>query len=177
MTTDPQEIADEYAHKAIKNPDQSLNYWFLQALTAATEPLRKELEEVKKICGDRYPDARALETIHTLRTQLTSLQQQLTQAQTWLKESELKYDTEYHDRLALQQQNERLVAAYVKIMEWAIVPIESLQDLGTPGKVVGFRCVLCNHDCELGQELIHDSGCPIPLQFLTPPTTPAGNEK
>ena len=78
---------------------------------------------------------------------------------------------------SLQQQNERLVAAYVKIMEWAIVPIESLQDLGTPGKVVGFRCVLCNHDCELGQELIHDSGCPIPLQFLTPPTTPAGNEK
>lgn len=29
---------------------------------------RVELEEVRKVCGDRYPDARILETVHRLRT-------------------------------------------------------------------------------------------------------------
>jgi septal ring factor EnvC (AmiA/AmiB activator) len=145
----------------------------MSALTAATEPLRKELEECQRRCGasedkestlqyeltelqkilDGFtPDDKALTVMRiwsnclgnmtypkahwidslgkttrllnadkvkaqqerdTLRTQLTSLQQQLTQAQTWLKESELKYDTEYHDRLALQSELESLKTSRV----------------------------------------------------------------
>lgn len=43
-----------------------------------------------------------------------------------------------------------------------IVPVESLQAFGTPGRHIGWRCKLCNHDWTCESSPTHDSECQFP---------------
>ncbi len=76
----------------------------VQTLRQERDHLSAELKEVRAICGDRYPDARMLETVHQLRAEVNNL---LLQVQTY-KDAEIKNYLARSETLALKWMNECL---------------------------------------------------------------------
>lgn len=63
----------------------------LQDIVAAVNSqLERELNEVKAVCGDRYPDARILDVVHELRAKLDDMTKEAASVAWKLRAAEVK---------------------------------------------------------------------------------------